>query len=96
MSDERVFEVLLAELDRDRAHAALFRRLVADYPEQLTIEVVSAALRHGHISATEAITVIREFHLGFRRTLTELALLGERRGWRARDLVVEALEGQPH
>ena len=90
------FDAIVSDLEHDKEHAALFRRVLRDYPEELAMEVVTAALRHGLISAAEAIEIVRDRGFSFRRTVRVLASFGDRRGWQPRDLVLEALEGQPH
>ncbi len=60
------------------------------------MEVVTAALQRGHISAAEAIKLVRECNFSFGQTFGVLAILGRQRGWQPHDLVLEALEGQPH
>ena len=89
-------ETLVAELEQSIGYSALVRRLIADYPEELAMEVVMMALRRGHISAAEAVQMVRECNFSFGQTFGVLALLGRERGWQAHDLVLEALEGQPH
>jgi len=89
-------ETLVRELEQNKDHAVLIRKLITDYPEELAMEVVTAALQRGHISATEAITLVRECNFSFGQTFGVLAILGRQRGWQPHDLVVDALEGQPH
>jgi hypothetical protein len=89
-------ETLVAELEESIGHSALVRRLIADYPEELTMEVVTMALRRGHISPAEAVQLVRECNFSFGQTFGVLALLGRERGWQPHELVLEALEGQPH
>jgi len=89
-------ETLVRRLEQNADHSALIAKLIADYPEELTMEVVTAALQRGHISAAEAINLVRECNFSFGQTLGVLAILGRQRGWQPHDLVLEALEGQPH
>ena len=89
-------EKLVAQLEESIGYSALVRRLIADYPEELTMEVVTMALRRGHISPGEAVQLVRECNFSFGQTFGVLALLGRERGWQPHDLVLEALEGQPH
>lgn len=89
-------ERLVAELEQSTGYSSLVRKLIADYPEELTMEVVTMALRRGHISAAEAIQLVRECNFSFGQTFGVLAILGRQRGWQPQDLVLEALEGQPH
>jgi len=89
-------ETLVTQLEQSTGYSALIRRLIADYPEELTMEVVTAALQRGHISAAEAIKLVRECNFSFGQTFGVLAILGRQRGWQPHDLVLEALEGQPH
>lgn len=90
------FEAIVSHLEQDEEHAALFQRVLRDYPEELAMEVITAALRHGLISAAEAIEIVRDRGLSLRRTVKALASIGDLRGWQPRDLVLEVLEGQPH
>ena len=90
------FESLVRDLERDPNQGALIQRLMSDYPEELTMEVVTAAMQRGVISASEAIKLVRECNFSFRQTFGVLAVLGRQRGWQPRELVLEALEGQPH
>lgn len=87
---------ILAELEGDRTHAELFRRLVEEHPDKLTKEVLTAALRRGLISAPEAIRMARQRERNFGVTLALLSSLCLRVGLRPADLVLEVLEGQPH
>jgi len=89
-------ERLIMKLERDSDRSLLIRKLISDYPEELTMEVVTAALQRGHISAAEAIKLVRECNFSFGQTFGVLAILGRQRGWQPHDLVLEALEGQPH
>jgi hypothetical protein len=89
-------ETLVLQLEQSIGYSALVRKLVADYPEELTMEVVTTALRRGRISAAEAIQLVRECNFSFGQTFGVLAILGRQRGWQPHDLVLEALEGQPH
>ena len=89
-------ETLIRQLESNPNHSALIRKLIADYPEELTMEVVTTALKRGHISAAEAIKLVRECNFSFGQTFGVLAILGRQRGWAPHDLVLEALEGQPH
>ena len=89
-------ETLVTQLEQSTGYSALIRRLIADYPEELTMKVVTAALQRGHISAAEAIKLVRECNFSFGQTFGVLAILGRQRGWQPHDLVLEALEGQPH
>jgi len=89
-------ETLVRELAQNSDRAALIRKLIADYPEELTMEVVTTALRRGLISSKEAIRLVRECNFSFGQTFGVLAILGRERGWQPHDLVLEALEGQPH
>ena len=89
-------EALVRELEATSDQSALIRRLIADYPEELTMEVVTAALRRGLISPGEAIRMVRECNFSFGQTFGALALLGKQRGWQPHQLVVETLQGQPH
>lgn len=90
------FETLVRELQRDAVQGELIQRLMSDYPEELTMEVVTAAMQRGLISASEAIKLVRECNFSFRQTFGVLAVLGNERGWQPRELVLQALEGQPH
>lgn len=97
MSESAVpLESLVTQLEQNIGHSALMRRLIADYPEELTMEVVMTALRRGRISAAEAIKLVRECNFSFGQTFGVLALLGRQRGWQPHEIVLEALEGQPH
>lgn len=89
-------ETLVTQLEQTTGYSALIRKLIADYPEELTMEVVTTALKRGHISAAEAIKLVRECNFSFGQTFGVLAILGRQRGWQPQDLVLEALEGQPH
>ena len=89
-------ETLVRDLEQSTGYPALVRKLIADYPEELTMEVVTMALRQGHISAAEAIQLVRECNFSFGQTFGVLTILGRQRGWQPQDLVVQALEGQPH
>lgn len=89
-------ETLVVQLEQSIGHSALVRRLIADYPEELTMEVVTTALQRGHISAAEAIELVRDCNFSFRQTFGVLTILGRQRGWQPHELVLEALEGQPH
>lgn len=89
-------EALVRELEENTGYPNLVRKLIAEYPEELTMEVVMTALRRGHITAAEAIQMVRECNFSFGQTFGVLTLLGRQRGWQPHDLVVEALEGQPH
>lgn len=90
------FETLVRELQRDAVQGELIQRLISDYPEELTMEVVTAAMQRGLISASEAIKLVRECNFSFRQTFGVLAVLGSERGWQPSELVLQALEGQPH
>lgn len=90
------FETLVRELQRDAVQGELIQRLMSDYPEELTMEVVTAAMQRGLISASEAIKLVRECNFSFRQTFGVLAVLGSERGWQPRELVLQALAGQPH
>jgi len=90
------FETLVSELKQDPDQGELIQRLMNDYPEELTMEVVTAAMQRGLISAAEAIKLVRECNFSFRQTFGVLSVLGSQRGWQPRELVLEALEGQPH
>ena len=72
------------------------RHFVVDHPDELAMEVITAALRHGWITPAQAIAIVRDGRFSFRRTVRVLAAFGDRRGWQPRELVLEALEGQPH
>ena len=97
MSDtNHPFESLVRELEGDPRRKAMVQCLMSDYPEELTMEVVTAAMQRGHISAAEAIKLVRECNFSFRHTFGVLAVLGRQRGWQPNELVLEALEGQPH
>lgn len=89
-------ETLVLQLEKETDNSALMRKLINEYPEELTMEVVTAALQRGHISAAEAIKLVRECNFSFGQTFGVLAILGRQRGWQPHDLVLEALEGQPH
>ena len=89
-------ETLVTQLEQNIGHSTLVRKLIADYPEELTMEVITTALRRGHISAAEAIKLVRECNFSFGQTFGVLAILGRQRGWQPHDLVLEALQGQPH
>lgn len=91
-----VFDAIVSDLEHDEEHAALFRRVLDDHPDELAMEVITAALRHGWITPAEAIAIVRDGRFSFRRTVRVLAAFGDRRGWQPRELVLEALEGQPH
>ena len=90
------FDTLVRELQRDAVQGELIQRLMSDYPEELTMEVVTAAMQRGLISASEAIKLVRECNFSFRQTFGVLAVLGSERGWQPRELVLQALAGQPH
>jgi hypothetical protein len=97
MSDtNHPFESLVRELEGDPRQRKMVQRLMDDYPEELTMEVVTAAMQRGHISSAEAIKLVRECNFSFRQTFGVLAVLGRQRGWQPTELVLEALEGQPH
>ena len=89
-------ETLVMQLEQSIGYSALVRKLIADHPEELTMEVVTTALQRGHISAAEAIKLVRECNFSFGQTFGVLAILGRQRGWQPHELVLEALEGQPH
>ena len=89
-------ETLVLQLEQSIGYSALVRKLIADFPEELAMEVVMTALRGGHITAAEAIQVVRECNFSFGQTFGVLAILGRQRGWQPHELVLEALEGQPH
>jgi len=89
-------ETLVTQLEQNIGYSTLVRKLIADYPEELTMEVITTALRRGHISAAEAIKLVRECNFSFGQTFGVLAILGRQRGWQPHDLVLEALQGQPH
>ena len=57
---------------------------------------MTTALQRGHISAAEAIELVRDCNFSFGQTFGVLTILGRQRGWQPHDLVLEALEGQPH
>jgi len=84
------------DLENDRQHADLFRKVLDEYPEELTMEIVMAALRRGLISAAEAIEMVRDCNFSFGETVRVLRILGQQRGWQTHDVVLEALAGQPH
>ena len=90
------FETLVRELQRDPDQGALIDRLMTEYPEALTMEVVTTAMRKGLISASEAIKLVSDCNSSFRQAFAVLADLGRQRGWKPSDVVIEALEGQPH
>lgn len=96
IAQDLVFDAIVWDLEHDEEHAALFRRVLADHPEKLAMEVIAAALRHGWITPAEAIAIVQDRRFSFRRAMAVLAAFGNRRGWQPRDLVLEALEGQPH
>ena len=89
-------EVVLDALENDRQHAELFRRVLDEYPEELTMEIVTAAMRRGLISAAEAVEMVRDCNFSFGETVRVLKALGQKRGWQTHDVVMEALAGQPH
>ncbi len=89
-------EAVVSELESDRRHAELFRRVLDEYPEELTMEIVTAAMRRGLISAAEAVEMVRDCNFSFGETVRVLKALGQERGWRTHDVVMEALAGQPH
>lgn len=89
-------ETLVTQLEQSIGYATLVRQLIAEYPEELTMEVVTTALRRGRISAAEAVQLVRECNFSFGQTFGVLAILGRQRGWQPHDLVLEALQGQPH
>ena len=84
------------DLENDRQHADLFRKVLDEYPEELTMEIVMAALRRGLISAAEAVEMVRDCNFSFGETVRVLKILGQQRGWQTHDVVLEALAGQPH
>lgn len=90
------FEAVLTGLENDRQHAELFRKVLDEYPEELTMEIVTAAMRGGLISAAEAIAMVRDCNFSFGETIRILKTLGQERGWQTHDVVLEALAGQPH
>lgn len=87
---------LMDDLENDRQHADLFRKVLDEYPEELTMEIVMAALRRGLISAAEAVEMVRDCNFSFGETVRVLKILGQQRGWQTHDVVLEALAGQPH
>ena len=87
---------LMDDLESDRQHADLFRKVLNEYPEELTMEIVMAALRRGLISAAEAVEMVRDCNFSFGETVRVLKVLGQERGWQTHDVVLEALAGQPH
>jgi len=89
-------DAVIAELENDRQHAELFRKVLDEYPEELTMEIVTAALRRGLISAAEAVEMVRDCNFSFGETVRILKTLGQQRGWQTHDVVMEALAGQPH
>lgn len=84
-------ETILDELLQSSEHRALLQRVVRDYPEELAMQILTAALRQSLISPSEAFAIVRDCDLDLRSTLLALASLGSRRGWLARELVLEAL-----
>ena len=89
-------ESIVNDLENDREHAELFRKVLDEYPEELTMEIVTAAMRHGLISAAEAVEMVRDCNFSFGETVRILRALGQERGWQTHDVVLEALAGQPH
>ena len=89
-------EDIVNDLENDREHAELFRKVLDEYPEELTMEIVTAALRRGLISAAEAVQMVRDCNFSFGETVRILRVLGQERGWQTHDVVLEALAGQPH
>jgi hypothetical protein len=94
--ESRDLSTLMDDLDSDRQHAELFRKVLNEYPEELTMEIVMAALRRGLISAAEAVEMVRDCNFSFGETVRVLKILGQQRGWQTHDVVLEALAGQPH
>ena len=90
------YESVINELQADREHADLFRKVLDEYPEELTMEIVTAAMRRGLISAAEAVELVRDCNFSFGETVRVLKVLGQERGWQTHDVVLEALAGQPH
>lgn len=90
------YESVINELQADREHADLFRKVLDEYPEELTMEIVTAAMRRGLISAAEAVELVRDCNFSFGETVRVLKVLGQERGWQTHDVVMEALAGQPH
>ena len=90
------YESVINELQADREHADLFRKVLDEYPEELTMEIVTAAMRRGLISAAEAVELVRDCNFSFGETVRVLKVLGRERGWQTHDVVMEALAGQPH
>lgn len=93
---DRDLDAFLGQLEDDREHAELFRRVLDEYPEELTMEIVTAAMRRGLISAAEAVEMVRDCNFSFGETVRVLKVLGQQRGWQTHDVVMEALAGQPH
>ena len=89
-------ERVVGELESDRENAELFRKVLDEYPEELTMEIVTAAMRRGLISAAEAVEMVRDCNFSFGETVRVLKALGQERGWQTHDVVMEALAGQPH
>ena len=89
-------DAVITELENDRQHAELFRKVLDEYPEELTMEIVTAALRRGLISAAEAVEMVRDCNFSFGETVRILKTIGQQRGWQTHDVVMEALAGQPH
>ena len=94
--ESRNLSALMDDLEGDRQHAELFRKVLNEYPEELTMEIVMAALRRGLISAAEAVEMVRDCNFSFGETVRVLKILGQQRGWQTHDVVLEALAGQPH
>lgn len=93
---EDEFEAVLGDIEQQQQKDAVFLRVINDYPEELAMETLMAALRRGFISSWEAIRIVRGHDFDFQATIEALEALGDERGWKPQELVFEALEGQPH
>lgn len=84
-------EAILGELLQGSEHGALVQRAVRDYPEELAMQILTAAMRQSLVSPSEAFSIVCDCELELKPTLMALAGLCSRRGWLARELVLEAL-----